>query len=131
MQGVIEKQMEMFNDFIQAQMMSQREWEKEMLQKNHHEHQLQMLNNFMIGIQAVQSGNNFQPYPHSPFSSTLIPFHSTIPFINLCGFVSLNVSPPSSPSMSSSPPICTTLSCQTNTSMPSPPSTSFDFTNME
>lgn len=116
LQGVIEKQMEMFNDSIQTQMMSQREWEKEM-QKDH-EHQLQMLNNFMIGMQAVQRENNFQSYLHSPFSTS---FHSPIPFINSC-------EPSSSPSTSS--PVCRTPSSQPSIPMPSSPSTSsFDFTN--
>ncbi|XP_071575638.1 uncharacterized protein [Temnothorax nylanderi] len=59
MQGVIEKQMDMFNESTQAQMMSQRQWEKEMLEKEH-DHQLKMLNNFMAGMQAMQHRNNFQ-----------------------------------------------------------------------
>ncbi|XP_071652856.1 uncharacterized protein [Temnothorax longispinosus] len=145
MQGVIEKQMDMFNESTQAQMMSQRQWEKEMLEKEH-DHQLKMLNNFMAGMQAMQHRNFQQPYPSNfhenyprpPFSSTPIPFHLSAPFINSCGLP--EPSPPISTSSSSS--IYTTSSLpsssyghsfQTSTPMSSPQLTSrlFDFNNMK
>jgi len=56
MHRLMEKQTEMFNEFMQVQTMSQHQWENEMLKKEHN-HQHTMLHNFMLGMQAMQHRN--------------------------------------------------------------------------
>lgn len=71
MQKVMKEQIHMFDEAINTQMENQRQWEKEMMEKEH-QHQIMVFDNFMKTLAATQTANI--QYPQ--FSQASIPVHT-------------------------------------------------------
>ncbi|XP_011884062.1 PREDICTED: uncharacterized protein LOC105571201 [Vollenhovia emeryi] len=96
-QKVMQEQVQMFDKSIYAHMEEQRRWEKEMMEKEQ-QHQMLLLDKFMIGLKTVQTGNI--QYPQ--YIPTQIPMHTFPSTASTPNVYSYHLSP--SPSSSCSPP---------------------------